>query len=76
MRINLMNQVICHPRTTFGAVIMNVKKKNALSQQSVDPHAFTPNHLLGVDLFILNKQSKDKSQRDSNDNVLANSLKV
>ena len=41
-----VNQVIRHPRTTFGAVIVNVNKRSV----SADARTFTPN-LLGVDLF-------------------------
>ena len=36
-----------HPCTTFGAVIVNVNKRLV----SADAPAFTPNYLLGVDLF-------------------------
>ena len=69
-----MNQVIRHPRTTFGAVIVNVNKRSV----SADARIFTPNYLLGVDLFylFLNTQSKVKSHRDSNDNLRVNSIKV
>ena len=42
-----VNQVIRHPRTTFGAVIVNVNKRSV----SADARTFTPNYLLGVDLF-------------------------
>ena len=41
------DQVIRHPRTTFGAVIVNVNKRLV----STEVRAFTPNYLLGVDLF-------------------------
>ena len=40
-------QVIRHPRTNFGAVIVNVNKRSV----SADGRTFTPNYLLGVDLF-------------------------
>ena len=60
-----MNQVIRHPRTTFGAVIVNVNKLSV-----------SANYPLGVDLFNSNAQSKEKSERDSNGNLLLNSLKV
>ena len=43
----LSDQVIRHPRTTFGAVIVNVNKRLV----SAEVRAFTPNYLLGVDLF-------------------------
>ena len=36
-----------HPRTTFGAVMVNVNK----SSVSSEARAFIPNHPLGVDLF-------------------------
>ena len=42
------DEVIRHPRTAFGAVIVNVKKRSV----SADARTFTPNYLLGVDLFI------------------------
>ena len=42
-----MNQEIRHPRTTFGAVVVNVNKRSV----SADARTFTPNYLLGVDLF-------------------------
>ena len=42
-----VNQVIRHPRTTFGAVIVNVNKRSV----SADARTFTPNYLRGVDLF-------------------------
>ena len=48
VRTTQVNQVIRHPRTTFGAVIMNVNKRSV----SADARTFTPNYLLGVDLFI------------------------
>ena len=47
MRTKQVNQVIRHPRITFGAVIMNVNKRSV----SADARGFTPNYLLGVDLF-------------------------
>ena len=47
VRTNKVNQVIRHPCTTFGAVIVNVDKRSV----SADACAFTPNYLLGVDLF-------------------------
>ena len=47
VRTNQVNQVIRHPRTTFGAVIVNVNKHSV----SADARAFNPNYLLGVDLF-------------------------
>ena len=56
VRTNQVNQVIRHPRTTFGAVIESVNKRTV----TADARAFTPNHLLGVDL-ILNERSKVKS---------------
>ena len=42
------DQVICHPRITFGAVIVKVNKRSV----SADARTFTPNYLLGVDLLI------------------------
>ena len=39
-RINQVNHVICHPRTTFRAVIVNVNKRSV----SADVRAFTPNY--------------------------------
>ena len=42
-----VNQVIRHPHTTFGAVIVNVNKRSV----SADACTFTPNYLQGVDLF-------------------------
>ena len=56
MSTNQVNQEICHPRTTFGAVIVNVNKRSV----SADARAFTPNYLLGVDLFDLNAQMSTK----------------
>ena len=47
MRINQVNKVIRHPRTTFGGVIVNVNKRSV----STDARAFTPNYPLDVDLF-------------------------
>ena len=72
VRTNQVNQAIRHPRTTFGAVVVNVKRRSV----SADARTFTPNYLLGVYLFILNAKSKIKRQRDSNDNLLVNSLKI
>ena len=74
VRTKQVNQLIGYLRTTFGAVVVNVNKRSV----SADARAFTPNYLLGVDLFyfILNTQSKVKSQIDSNNNLLVNSLKV
>ena len=72
VRTNQVNQVIRHPRTTFEAVIVNVNKRSV----SADASAFTPNYLLGVDLFNSNAQLKVKSQKDCNNNLLVNSLKV
>ena len=40
-------QVIRHPRTTFGALIVNVNKRSI----SADAGAFIPNYQLSVDLF-------------------------
>ena len=48
VRTNQVNQVIRHQRTTFGAVIVNVNKRSV----SAGARTFTPNYLLGVDLFI------------------------
>ena len=60
-------------------MVVNVNKRSV----SADARAFTHNYLLvldlGVDLLInliLNAQSKVKSQTDSNDNLLVNSLKI
>ena len=49
VRTNQVNQVIRHPRTTFGAVIVNVNKRSV----TADARVFTPNYLdlLCVDLF-------------------------
>ena len=47
LRTNQVNQVIRDQRTTFVAVIVNVNKRSV----SADARAFTPNYLLGVDLF-------------------------
>ena len=44
-----VNQVIRHPRTTFGAVVVIVNKRSV----SADARAFSPNYLRGVDLFNL-----------------------
>ena len=70
---------IRHLRTTFGAMVVNVNKRSV----SADARAFTQNYLLVLDLgadllinLILNAQSKVKSQTDSNDNLLVNSLKI
>ena len=52
VRTNQGNQVIRHPRTTFGAVIVNVNKRSV----SADVRAFTSNYLLGVDQVT--KQNK------------------
>ena len=41
------SEVIRHPRTTFGRVIVNVNKRSV----SADARTFIPNYLLGVDLF-------------------------
>ena len=43
---------------------------------SAEASAFTPNYRLGVDLFNSKSTVEVKSQRDSNDNLLFNSLKV
>ena len=71
VRTNQVNQAIRHQRTTFGKVAVNVNKRSV----SADARAFVPNYLLDVVYFILKAQSKIKSQRDSNDN-LVNSLQV
>ena len=47
MGTNQMNQVIRHPHTTFGAVVVNVKKRFV----SADARAFIPNYLLSVDVL-------------------------
>ena len=47
VRTKEVNQVIRHPRPTFGVVVVNVNKRSV----SADARAFTPNYLLGVDLF-------------------------
>ena len=47
MRTKQVNQVIRHPHTNFGAVVVNVNKLSVLA----DALAFTPNYVLGVDLF-------------------------
>ena len=47
VRTNQVNQGIRHLRTTFGAVIVNVNKRSV----SADARKFTPNYLLGPDLF-------------------------
>ena len=47
VRTNQVNQVIHHPRTTFGTVVVNVNKGCV----SANARAFTPNYLLGVNLF-------------------------
>ena len=47
VRTNQGNQAIRHPRTTFGVVAVNVNKRSV----SADARAFTPNYLLGADLF-------------------------
>ena len=46
VRTNQVNQVIRHPRTTCGVVIVNVNKRSVSS----DASAFTLDYLLGVDL--------------------------
>ena len=64
-----------YSRTTFGAVVVNINKRSV----SADASAFIPNYLLGVDLFDSKRtveESKVKSQRDSNDKLLVNRLKV
>ena len=66
VRTNQVNQMTRHPRKTFGAVVVDVNKRSV----SADALAFIPNYLLGVDLF------NSKSQRNSNDDLLVNSLKV
>ena len=47
VRINQVNQVIRHPRTTFGAVVVDINKRPV----SADARAFISNNLLVVDLF-------------------------
>ena len=47
VRTNQVNQMIHHPRTTSGAVIVNVNKRYV----SADARTFTSNYLLDVDLF-------------------------
>ena len=42
-----VNQGIRHPRTTFGAVVVNVNKRFV----SADARAFIPNYVLCVDIF-------------------------
>ena len=46
------NQVIHHPRTTFGAVIVIVNKRYV----SADARAFIPNYLLGVYIDLFNSK--------------------
>ena len=70
VRTNQVNQVIRRPRTTFGDVVVICKQTLWLSRRS----RIYPEYLLSVDLF-LNAESNVKSQRDSNDNHLLNSLK-
>ena len=48
VRTNTSESSDRHPRTTFAAVIVNVNKRSV----SADARTFTPNYLLGVDLFI------------------------
>ena len=73
MRTKQVNQMIRHPPTTFGAVIVNVNKHYV----SADARPFTPNYLLGVDLFNSKRKVKNvKIQRDPNDNLLVKSRKV
>ena len=55
VRTNQVNPVIRHPRTTFGAVIVNVNKRSV----SADARAFIPNYLLVVEyeftfFFLIN----------------------
>ena len=50
---------------------MNVNKRSV----SADARTFTPNYLLGVDLFI-SKRTVEGSHRNSNDNLRVNSIKV
>ena len=68
VRTNKVNQVIRHPRTTFGAVVLNVNKRPV----PADARTFTPNYVLGVDLFIF----KRTDDRDSTENLLVISPKV
>ena len=42
-----VNQVIRQPRTTFGAVVVNINKRAV----PAEARAFMPNYLLDVDLF-------------------------
>ena len=46
MRTNQVDQVIRHPRTTFGGVVVNVNKRSV----STDAFALIQNYILGVDL--------------------------
>ena len=53
VRTNQVNQVIPHPLTAFGAVVVNVNKRSV----SAEARAFTPNYpLLGVDLITCNSK--------------------
>ena len=58
---NQVNQGIRHPRTTFGAVIVNVNKRSV----SADTRAFIPNYLLGVDLFNSKRKVEGLEQKRS-----------
>ena len=51
VRTNQVNQVIRHPRITFGAVVANVNNRSV----SADARASIPNYLLGVDLYNYNR---------------------
>ena len=68
--INQVNQVIRSSSTTFGASFKHNKRS-----VSADARAFIPNYLLGVDLFN-SKRTVEGSQRDSNNNLFVNNLKV
>ena len=62
---NQVNQMIRHPCTTFGAVVVSVNKRSV----TPDARTFIPHYLLGGG----NAQSEVKSQRYSNNNLLVNS---
>ena len=55
MRTNQVNQVIRHPRTRFGAEVVNVNKRYV----STEAGTFIPNYLLGVNLFNSKRTVED-----------------
>ena len=52
LRTNQVNQIIRHPRTTFGALVVNVNKLS-----------FMPNYLIGVDLFNSKRRAEGQDPK-------------